>query len=522
MSLVPRPKQIITFQKLMSNHRFLDRSQAGAGKTCPACCYTGFLIKQSPETLIELSKSPQTNKSLQPSSFLQSHSMRIVTQGRLNARAIWIQPTSLMSKNRDELLMWNSHLNGSEVKILKGTAAQKEEIVYDSTTAIWLMTAEAYSKYSSTMYKRYPDIALVVCDEPHMYYRGWTSKRTQDFVNNTPDHVRMEFMTATQTPRGKLTAAYIYCHMIQRDYYQSYDFFKHKHAIMDDYGNPTLWMNHNVLQKFLDNYSIGWTSKEMHGDMEEFVIREVCPLPEKMQKTYRGFEDLGVAEFEDVIMEGKSSGSNVMRLRQILAHPNKLKLPVDWDNKGNPIAFKDVEVMKGTTPKIDKIMQYAEEGEPIIVFATFAFEIEAIAAALQAKKYKVGVINGSVSLPKRNKIDQEFRNGDLDIIVASAATAGVGFNWGHVNTIIFHSLNYGDDEYLQAVARAKRGVRTQALRIVLLEYENTLDQYITWAIHFNSKNSNGANKDNPIIYFPKLEKEKNSNGMNDLLTKMMM
>lgn len=487
MADTPRPKQIITFQKLMTNHRFLDKSQAGTGKTCPACCYTGYLIKQSPETLIGLSKNPNSGKSFQLDNFHNPNSMRIVSKGLLNARAIWIQPTSLINKNKEEMLMWNKHLTAESVRIVGGTALQKQKIIADPNVAVWLMTAEAYASYSEQLHRTYPDIALIVCDEAHMYYRGWNSKRTQAFIQNTPDYVRINFMTATPTPRGKLAAAYTYCHSIQRSYYQSYDFFLRKHAILDDYGNPTQWINHNVLEKFLNNYSIGWTTKEMYGEVEEFVIRNPLPMPKKMEETYKSFEDLGVAEFGDVILEGKSSGANVLRLRQILAHPHKLKLPSDWDKYGNPIGYHEVEVMKGITPKLEKILEYAEEGEPIVVFATFSFEIEAIAKALQDKKYKVGIINGEISLNNRNKVDQQFRNGELDVIVASAATAGVGFNWGHCNTIIFHSLNYGDDEYLQAVARAKRGVRTQALRIVLLEYENTLDQYITWAIHYNSK-----------------------------------
>lgn len=41
------------------------------------------------------------------------------------------------------------------------------------------MTAEAYAKYVVEMRHKFADIVQVICDEPHLYYRGWGSKRTK-------------------------------------------------------------------------------------------------------------------------------------------------------------------------------------------------------------------------------------------------------------------------------------------------------------------------------------------------------
>ena len=62
------------------------------------------------------------------------------------------------------------------------------------------MTAEAYAKYIGDMRSKFTDIVQVICDEPHLYYRGFNSKRTQAFVFNTPDWNRVNFMTATPNP----------------------------------------------------------------------------------------------------------------------------------------------------------------------------------------------------------------------------------------------------------------------------------------------------------------------------------
>lgn len=430
------------------------------------------------------------------------NSIATVSGGNYFARAIWIQPSSLMEKNREELLTWNPDFKDHHVKVVKGTAKKKQAICADPDTLVWVMTAEAFKSYYGTMKGSFKDIIQIVCDEPHLYYRGFKSARTQFFVNNVADHVRVQFLTATPTPRGKLTSAYIYCHMIQPSYYGCYDWFINTHADLDEYQNPSVWKNHDRLWRFLDNYSICWTTKDMYGDVDEIIIRDVVQMEPKVHKVYREFEDLGIAEVANSVLRASSGGVTSLRCRQMLAHPHSINMPAGWDDSGNVTSWEELNIFSGMTPKLERICDYAEEGEPLIIFGAFTQEINKIAETLKTKGLRVGVIHGQVPQATRNKLDVDFQNGLLDVMVCSAATAGVGFNWGHVDTVIFHSLNYGDDEFLQAVARAKRGIRKNILRIVVLEYENSIDQPVMWAVHHNSRNSHESNHDNPIIYFP--------------------
>lgn len=496
-----KPKQIQSFGKAVANKRFIDLSHAGTGKTPPACCLTGFVIKGQ---IIHAGEAA-TSTSIPFHLTDKPNSAKNIIGGGVNARAIWIQPSSLMEKNRKELLMWNPFLTQDQVKVVKGTALQKSRITEDPNVAVWVMTAEAFAKHYKKMKADFADIIQIVCDEPHLYYRGFKSQRTQFFANNVPNHVRIHFLTATPTPRGKLTSAYIYCHMIQKSYYGCYDWFVNTHAILDDYGNASEWVNHDVLWKFLENYSICWTAKEMYGEVDEYIVRDVLSLHPKVEEAYRGFEAQGIADIEGAVLTASSGGVESLRVRQMLAHPHAISLPIKWDHNGEAIQKQEFVLFDGITPKLERIQEYAEEGKPLIIFGSFTAEIKKIAEVLQKGGFKVGVIHGQVSQQERNKIDVSFQQGHLDIVVCSAATAGVGFNWGHVDTVIFHSLNYGDDEFLQAVARAKRGIRANPLRVVLLEYEDTIDQVIMWAVHHNSKSSHNSNKNNPIIYFPQAQ-----------------
>src|SRR5690606_21217743 len=99
-----KPKQITSFGKAIANKRFIDLSHAGTGKTAPACCLTGFAIQGTPTHPGEAETS--TSIPFRLTEFPKSAKKAI--GGNITGRAIWIQPSSLMEKNRKELLMWNS------------------------------------------------------------------------------------------------------------------------------------------------------------------------------------------------------------------------------------------------------------------------------------------------------------------------------------------------------------------------------------------------------------------------------
>lgn len=463
-----RPKQWETFKKFQANPRFLDRSHAGTGKTPPACVYTRYVVRHRKQ------------------------------------KVIWIQPTSLMRKNLEELQRWTEL--GDRVVEVTGTKPKKDACILRRDVDVWVMTAEALKTYGSRMFSQH-DIGLIICDEPHMYYVGFTSARTQAFYNLTVKYPKLEikFLTATPTPKGKLTSAYIYCATIQFDYYRGFQYFKNIHMLDDGYGNIE-WANYETLHKFLIHYSLCHTKKDMYGDIPQFTVRHRLQLPAKIEKAYNRFEGEGVLEMKQSILRDLPPSSNTLRCRQILNHPHKLRLPIGFDQDNKPNAWEEMVITEALTPKEEALINYVNEGEPLFIVATFHEEQERLVQILTEHcDVKIGMINGTVSKAKRDAIDSGFRNGTIDVVVASGITTSVGFNWQHLNTIIFHSLDYGDDIFYQAVQRAIRGVRTQPLRVVVLEYANTIEAYLMLKIHQASVRSNAVNPDFEVINFPRIE-----------------
>lgn len=474
MTLMLREEQKKTLSRLIHSPRVLDRSEAGTGKTAPACVYTRFKVRHQ------------------------------------NYRVIWIQPTSLMDKNHQEIMNWTG-LSTKEVVQLTGSRENKLNILH-SDFKVLLCTAEGFAGY---VLKVFPDlrnskVQAIICDEPHLYYRGYESKRCLAFdsVCQRRPEIEVKFLTATPTPYGKLSSAYIYCRVIEPMYYQTYRYFMQTHAVLDDYGSVMAWRNHDVLNAFMQKHSICVTARQVYGDVEQYIVRDTLTLKGKHEETYRKFEELGILDLQSSIETGSSPTQLTLRCRQILNHPRNIEIPTGWDVKGKPCEFETVNITgKNPTPKLERLAAYLAEGNQIAIFAPFVYEQEHIKEYLESVGFKGGLINGSVPKNARDKVDSDFRTGKLDFVVASPKTAGVGYNWGFLNTVIFHSMDYGDDDFTQAIARAKRGVRPNPLRIVILEYRDTIEQLMLIKVRANSISSNKVSPELPVLNFPRMEEE---------------
>jgi superfamily II DNA/RNA helicase len=66
--------------------------------------------------------------------------------------------------------------------------------------------------------------------------------------------------------------------------------------------------------------------------------------------------------------------------------------------------------------------------KPLLKFAVLTKQHWQLKKICEDMGFRVGVINGQVAVKDRNRIDLDFRAGLIDIVIASGATAGVGFN----------------------------------------------------------------------------------------------
>lgn len=267
---------------------------------------------------------------------------------------------------------------------------------------------------------------------------------------------------------GRYSSAYPAIAVIEPRYYLTYNNFLRTHAIVDrTFGHIVGWRNPEKLRKILERHSCGISVQEAYKDRtEDIVIYEKCELDVKQKQAYLEMEEFAMAELDDAYLDARDGGGGVkqIRCRQILSCPEAVGLTI-------PKQGRD-ELLK---VHLKEALDYRK---PLLIFAVFEAEQERIVKLCKDVGLRVALINGSVSDKRRGEIDLDFRSGKIDVVVGSPKTCSVGFNWQHVDKIIFTSYDHKDSTFEQAIARGNRGTRKEPLRVYILTYGTKVEKRI--------------------------------------------
>lgn len=430
-----RAYQVEDLAYMINNPRVINRSEPATGKTGPACAYLEYVWKYE------------------------------------EGCSIMLQPKSIIRKNYDEILAFTTCFEPEDLfiwdpkKVSKLTRPPKVILTTaDSLTRHWGLMKTLTAK----------PVKLLVGDEWHLYYSTDESKRTQFLYQVMRDIPRLLAMTGTAI-RGRMDSAYPIIQLIEPRYYGTYQRFIAEHAVISLWdGSITGWTNHAKLGRILLHHGINRTFAECYGKESKCIIPVHIDMTPQQAKVYQEFHDKAMLELHDEdVLTASSEGVAVIRCRQLLAHPEHMRI-ADWKPEHNA---KDQWLL-------DEITSQYETG---LVFATLKPEQNRIRAVLEREGLRVAMINGDVSMTKRAEIDAKFQRGEIDWIVASPATAGVGFNWQRAAVVVFTSPSYMDDEIVQAYRRAIRGIRETPLPIYLPQYTGTVEDRILEIVEEKSR-----------------------------------
>lgn len=452
-SLTLRPYQEEHLGFFLNRPRSIDMSEAGTGKT-PVMCL--WIYAQ--------------------------------TQG---GRVVWAMPKSLLVKNYEELLLW-SNLNPDEVTLVDGTKQQRAKQFARSSTKVFIMGFDAFANNWQELRKLYPNLVHLCVDEAH---KGFSTHGERSFRDSTKfwgprrtvmmyDFLRKggNFLPATGTVlNGRLSSAYPLISSIEPLHYGTYGKFLEWHAILDSYGNPAMWKNHDHLSKILLMHGRRITFEDAYGSENKQIITIPCLMGTKQKKHYKELEDRAITELDDgAFLEGDGGAVVLRRCLELMQHPEKHQCP---------------EGEEGKLEQLKNLLEDAQLAEsPVIIFEVVKSAQAKWAAAAESMGLTAAVMNGDVTGEKRNWVDKNFRDGKIDVLVCSPDVAGVGFNWQHVDTIIFASLDWQDTTFIQNYRRALRGVREKVLKIFILMYRASVDGRIAQKINAKSYDRNKVEK----------------------------
>lgn len=429
MPLPLREYQIEDLAFYLQNPRCANLSDPGTGKTPSACVYTEYLWTEH------------------------------------GCKSIWAMPKSLLWKNYNEFLTF-TNLKPSEVMIVDGTPQQRENQLHSKEAKVWLMGFKRWADEWERMKLLHPEIDSYIFDEWHMGgFKNPTSKRSEQLFKAMRRTKYFLPMSGTLIA-GRLDSAYTAIKVIEPRYYANHFSFMAQHAVTDENGNVIAWINHDKIGRIFLRHCTRRTFVQCYGPEAKEIQIELVPMDAKVREAYNEFEAKAILELDDSFLDGLNPAVNAMRCRQIMGHPHTMGLL-----KSGELTGKDERLEI-------HVQDHINSGKPLIIFASLIPEQERIFELCKKWGLRCGLINSNVSPKKRGEIDVAFKKGELDCVVGSPATAAVGFNWGHVDHVIFCSIDYDNTNFAQAYKRTIREKRSCPVLITILEYEKSIDQRI--------------------------------------------
>lgn len=452
---VQKNRELLSLRQYQTNHlgfflkewRSIDRSDAGTGKT-PVMCL--WLYARSQED-----------------------------------RCIWAMPKSLLSKNYEELLLW-SNLQPHQIVLVDGTPDQRKKQMDWKDGRVFMMGFDTFANNWEYLRSKYSNVVHFCGDE---FHRGFSTHGVRNWRNplkfDGPRRTVMlyEFLhkggsmlaTTGTLINGRLTSAFPVIHLINPVYYGTYTTFESWHCILDNWGKPIMYKNHDRLSAILDKHGRRITYQEAYGEENKQIFVIQCNMGVNQKKAYKQFEERAILELEDGFIESKSSATTLRKCMELM------QVPELFDIQDNNDDGKEAHLQ-------DEVELAIEEKQQLLIFDPIKNAQVKWARILNDMGRKAEVMNGDVTGTQRMWQDKRFREGEITDLVCSPDVAGVGFNWEHVNTVIFMMLDWQDTTFIQNYRRALRGTRTQPLRILVFQYRASIDQKIAQKLNWKSEN----------------------------------
>ena len=178
-------------------------------------------------------------------------------------------------------------------------------------------------------------------------------------------------------------------------------------------------------------------------DLPEVVYQtRIVSLSAEQTKAYNAMKKHLVAEAATGAITAANEAVKAQKLVQIACG-------VAYDEEGNTVELD----CKARVAELMDCIEHA--GDKAIVFVPLTGVLDMLKKQL-SKKYRVQVVNGSVSLNARSAIFNDFQQGDTQILLAHPATMAHGLTLTSAKAIIWYGPITSNEQYTQANARTER------------------------------------------------------------------
>jgi SNF2 family DNA or RNA helicase len=306
---------------------------------------------------------------------------------------------------------------------------------------------------------------LVICDEIHR--AKLASGKLSRFLAKL--HFRTHHrlgMTGTPMPHSPLDVWAYFRFLNPAIFDPTWTEFKTRYAVLGPFGDVKKYRDRDQLnEKF---YSIAFRVKaedvlDLPPEMDQHLY---CDLHTQGAKVYRDLQTEMIAWLEEAGEEISINNALtlLLRLQQLT---------------GGTLKSDDGTEVRIDTAKEDLLTDWLEdlpENEPVVIFARFHADLDAIARACLAAKRACAEMSG-----RRNELPQ-WKAGHATVLAAQIQTAGEGQDLTRARLCAYYSMGFSLAQYLQSRKRVHRPGQTRPVVYYHFLARRTIDEIVLRAV----------------------------------------
>src|SRR5258706_3153867 len=138
---------------------------------------------------------------------------------------------------------------------------------------------------------------------------------------------------------------------------------------------------------------------------------------------------------------------------------------------------KQKMILSEPSSKLDAVMEIIEElgDRQVVIFSQFAQVIKLLAARLEKKGITHGKFIGDTPADERARIISSFQDGKIQVFAGTISAGGVGITLTAASTVVFVDRSWSAALNLQAEDRLHRIGQKQAVQVIDIIAEGTID-----------------------------------------------
>lgn len=249
--------------------------------------------------------------------------------------------------------------------------------------------------------------------------------------------------------------------------------FRNRYFYPTGYGGYTWEPKSDKEEEFkeiLSMCSSAVKKKDVLVDLpERSVMTRAVTLSKDEQSVYRSMLNEMYVMIEDEEITAANAAVKSSKLRQICS---------------GFLIDEDKQVKQVGKSKTSELMDLLDDigDRPVIIWTQFQHEAETIYLALRKKGKLVGRVDGTVSQGSKDAFILGFKNGAYQYLVAHPRSMGHGVTLTNCTDMVYFSLSYSLEEYLQSRDRIYRYGQKNACSYYFLTAVGTVEDAVIKAV----------------------------------------